>query len=77
MYLEDIDTYVSDMELLCENREMKNLIFVSNNAGRYLKQLKNGVPVKDYTGNKKDYSCVALARYLKGFIRVKDVREKI
>jgi hypothetical protein len=39
--------------------------------------VKNIVPVKSFLGCKKDYSFVALARYLKGFVRIKDVREKI
>jgi hypothetical protein len=60
-----------------ENRNIKDMIFVSNCLGRFLKQVRNGIPVKDFTGNKKDYSFVALARYLKGLTRVKDVREKI
>jgi hypothetical protein len=42
-----------------------------------LKQLRNGIPVKPFTSNKKDYTLVALARYLKAFVRIKDVREKI
>ena len=50
---------------------------MSNCLGRHIKQVRNGIPVKDYNGNKKDYQMVALARYLKGFLKAKDVREKI
>lgn len=53
------------------------MIFVSHTMARTLKQLRNGLPVKPYEGNKKDYSFVALGRYLKSFTRVKDVREKL
>lgn len=53
------------------------MIFVTDTYARGLKHTRNIVPVKAYGGNKKDYSLVALARYLKSFVRVKDVREKI
>lgn len=53
------------------------MIFVSNSCGRHIKQLKNGLPVKEFRGGKKDHTLVALYRYLQGFVRVKDVREKI
>lgn len=77
MYADELDTYISDLEILTENRKLKDIIFVSNSSGRYIKQLKNGLPVKQFRGNKKDYTLVALARYLQGFVRVNDVREKI
>lgn len=37
----------------------------------------NGVPVKEFTGNKKDLSLYSLTKYLKTFKDVKDVRIKI
>jgi TFIIF-interacting CTD phosphatase-like protein len=77
LFLEDIDKHVSDLELLIENRNLKDIIFISHSVMRHLKQPRNGIPVKEYLGNKKDYSCVALGRYLRSFTRVKDVREKI
>lgn len=50
---------------------------VTDTFARIVKHLRNGVPTKTFIGSKKDYSMVALVRYLKGFTRVKDVREKI
>jgi hypothetical protein len=35
------------------------------------------VPVKEYTGSKRDLSLFALTKYLKQFKEVKDVRTKI
>jgi hypothetical protein len=35
------------------------------------------VPVKEYTGSKRDMSLYALTKYLKQFKEVKDVRAKI
>jgi len=54
---------------------IKDIIFVSDTYTRALKHLRNVVPAKTFIGSKKDYSLVALSRYLKGFVRVKDVRE--
>jgi hypothetical protein len=62
---------------MTENRNLKDMIFVTDSFSRVLKHLRNGVPVKSFNGNKKDYSLVALVRYLKSFIKIKDVREKI
>ena len=50
---------------------------VSGAYTRMAKHLRNGVPTKAFTGEKKDFSLVALLRYLKDFIKCKDVREKI
>jgi NADPH-dependent 7-cyano-7-deazaguanine reductase QueF len=35
------------------------------------------VPVKEYTGSKRDLSLYSLTKYLKSFKEVKDVRVKI
>lgn len=75
--MDDIDMHISDLDILTENRNIKDIIMISDSFGRTLKHLRNRVPVKTFQGSKKDYSMVALVRYLKGFIRVKDVREKI
>ena len=37
----------------------------------------NGVPIKEYVGNKKDLSFYSLNKYLKTFKDVRDVRNKI
>ena len=65
------------MEILTENRNIKDIVVVTDTQTRVLKHLRNVVPAKSYGGSKKDYTLVALARYLKGFIRTKDVRDKI
>jgi TFIIF-interacting CTD phosphatase-like protein len=77
IYAEDSDIYISDLDILTENRNIKDIIMVSDSFGRLLKHLRNGVPVKTFNGSKKDYSMVALVRYLMSYSRVKDVREKI
>jgi len=69
--------HISDLDLLTDNRNLKDIIMISDTLGRVIKHLKNTVPVRSFNGNKKDYSMVALVRYLKSLIRVKDVRDKI
>ena len=39
--------------------------------------LYNGIPLKEFHGNKQDLSLFSLTRYLKTFRDVKDVRVKI
>lgn len=57
--------YISDLDVLTDNRNLKDIIVVTDSFGRIAKHLRNGVPVRTFTGNKKDYSMVALVRYLK------------
>jgi len=65
------------VDILTDNRNIKDIIYVTDNYVRGLKHLRNIVPAKNFSGGKKDFSFVALGRYLKSFVRVKDVREKI
>jgi len=67
VYAEDADIYISDLDVLTENRNIKDIIMVADSFGRLLKHLRNGVPVRAFNGSKKDYSMVALVRYLKSF----------
>ena len=77
IYADDLDIYISDLDVLTENRNIKDLIMVTDTFGRTIKHIRNRIPVKSFNGSKKDYSMVALVRYLKGYVRVKDVREKV
>jgi TFIIF-interacting CTD phosphatase-like protein len=77
LYNKDLDYYSVDLNVLLGERDMKDIIVVSNTCGRYMLSLLNGIPVKEYTGNKKDLSLLALTRYLKTFVKVPDVRVKI
>lgn len=73
-YNKEIDYYIMDLNILLGERDLKDVIVVSNSCGRYLLNLYNGVPVKEYHGNKKDLSLIALTKYLKTFKKVNDVR---
>jgi hypothetical protein len=39
--------------------------------------LSNGIPIYDYTGDKNDEVLLHLTEYLKTFLHVHDVRQKI
>lgn len=70
--------YILDLNILLgSSRDLKDIIVVSNSSCRHLVQHSNGVPVKEYTGNKRDLSLYALTKYLKTFKDIKDVRTKI
>jgi hypothetical protein len=72
-----IDYYVLDLNILLGSRDAKDIIIVSNTCGRHMLHYANGVPVREYSGNKKDLSLYALCKYLKSFKDIKDVRSKI
>eukprot|EP00347_Sterkiella_histriomuscorum_P013290 403365282 len=58
-------------------RNIKDIIVVANTCGTYMFNLYNGIPLKEFYGNKQDISLFSLTRYLKTFRDVKDVRVKI
>ena len=62
----DLDLHILDLNIfIASGRELKDIIVVSNSCCRHLIHYNNGVPVKDYTGSKRDLSLFALTKYLK------------
>lgn len=76
-YTKNIDYYILDLNILLGSREPKDIIVVSHTCGRNMLHYNNGVPVKEYQGNKKDLSLYSLTKYLRSFKDVRDVRTKI
>ena len=76
-YTKNIDYVILDLNILLGSRDLKDIIVVSHTCGRNMLHYSNGVPVKEYLGNKKDLSLFSLTKYLKTFKDVKDVRTKI
>ena len=58
-------------------RNLKDIIVISNTCGCYMFNMFNGIPVKEYNGDKSDISFFSLTRYLKQIKDVPDVRVKI
>lgn len=92
MFDKELDLHILDLNILlgvpaqqqgatsaagATARDLKDIIVVSNTVCRGLVHYTNGIPVKDYSGNKRDLSLFALTKYLKSFRDVKDVRVKI
>jgi hypothetical protein len=50
---------------------------VANTCGTYMFNLYNGIPVKEFYGNKQDLTLFTLMKYLKTFKGIADVRVKI
>ncbi|CDW72087.1 nli interacting factor-like phosphatase family protein [Stylonychia lemnae] len=73
----DLGHHTLDLNILLGSRDLKDIIVVSHSCERHLFQYGNGVPVRDYSGCKKDLSFFALTKYLKSFKDVIDVRTKI
>ena len=77
VYTKNIDYYILDLNILLGSRELKDIIVVSNTCGRSMLHYANSIPVKEYTGNKKDLSLYSLTKYIRSFKDVKDVRTRI
>lgn len=69
--------FIKDLKILEEGRSLSDIIIVDNNIQSFFLQLSNGIPIYDYTGDKKDLVLLSLTEYLKGFLDVPDVRKKI
>jgi len=76
-YTKNIDYYILDLSILLGSRDLKDILVVSNTCGRAMLHYSNGIPVKEYNGNKKDLSFYSLTKYIRSFKDVKDVRTKI
>ena len=76
-YTRNIDYYILDLNILLGSRDLKDILVVSHTCGRNMLHYSNGIPVKEYQGNKKDLSLYSLTKYLRSFKDVKDVRVKI
>ena len=78
IYVPEYKTHVKDLGLLLCGRKLKDLIIVDNKVESYSKQIENGIPIKDFHGDKKDKTLLSLKKYLLHKIRgVNDVRKVI
>jgi TFIIF-interacting CTD phosphatase-like protein len=58
-------------------RNLKDIIVISKTSASFMFNLHNGIPVKEYFGDKQDLSLFSLTRYLKGMKECTDVRKRI
>jgi len=80
-YFREIDFYILDLNIFCGkgNRELKDIIVVSNTCGKYCFNLANGIPVKEFKNpaTKTDICLYALRKYFKDLKGIGDVRPKL
>jgi len=55
--------YIKDLRII-KNRDLKNMIIVDNLVHSFGFQIDNGVPILEWTGNKKDQELKSLVPYL-------------
>ena len=63
--------------MLLDGRDIKDIIIVDNKAVSFALHFTNGIPIRDYEGDKNDYELKMLESYLMSFLDVSDVRTKI
>jgi len=68
---------VKDLIQLLEGRNIKDIIIVDNRATSFAIHFTNGIPIKDYEGDKSDKWLMSLCAYLMQFQGLNDVRTKI
>ena len=69
---------VKDLSLLSSNRRMEDIVIIDNRVTSYSLSLENGIPIKDYAGEKYDKELKKLSVYLMSrILNATDVREVI
>ena len=51
---EKLKVMVKDLELLLGNRDLKDIVIIDNKATSYLLNIENGIPIKNFVGDKSD-----------------------
>eukprot|EP00347_Sterkiella_histriomuscorum_P008277 403345696 len=56
-----------DLSILLGTRDLKDILVITHNLEKSFLHTANCIPIKEYTGCKKDLSFFSLTRYLKGY----------
>jgi len=75
--LPEQDFGAKDLRILCSNRRIEDILIVDNSISNYMLHLANGIPIKDFTGDKNDDWFKYLEPYLMSFLDCENVQEKI
>lgn len=71
IYNEELDRYIVDLDIFTgpygdSPRDLADIVFITDSYTRVQgKHVRNVIPVSSFGGSKKDFSMVALGRYLK------------
>ncbi len=55
---------VKDLSLLQSGRKMEDMVIIDNKVTSYALNLENGIPIKDYLGDRSDRELKQLTMYL-------------
>lgn len=65
------------LDLLCGNRDIKDIIIADNSMRNFVLSIRNGVPIKEYKGSDDDKELIYLAKYMRVLEGENDVRNRI
>lgn len=66
--------FIKDLRII-QNRDLKDMIIVDNLVHSFGFQIDNGIPILEFTGDKKDEELKHLANYLVEAYNCPDIRE--
>ena len=66
-----------NLQILCANRGMQDIIIVDNCVNSFSLSVRNGVPIKAFKGEEDDRELVYLSSYLKELSKEEDIRDRI
>ena len=67
--------FIKDLSLLLSGRDINDIVIIDNKITSYVINLENGIPIKDYFGDKHDKEISHLTKYLmEKFMNCSDVR---
>jgi CTD small phosphatase-like protein 2 len=77
LYVKEQKTFIKDLKLLSEGRDLKDMVLIDNKVKSYMLNMENGIPIKDFMGDPDDDTLPVLLKYLMKLLDVDDVRESI
>lgn len=54
LYVKEQKTFIKDLKLLSEGRDLKNMVLIDNKVKSYMLNIENGIPIKDFLGDPND-----------------------
>lgn len=61
---EEHKVFTKDLNILCNNRKLSDIVIIDNRIISYLLNIKNGIPIKDYLKDPYDDELLELTKYL-------------
>jgi CTD small phosphatase-like protein 2 len=68
---------LKQLEILCGNRDIKNVVLIDNSVRNYALAVRNGIPIKEFKGADADLELIYLAKYMRELVHEPDSRNAI